>query len=204
MPNGERGLLQAVAERVIARHLREQGMRDVRIVGAEVAGVRSRDIHLTYSRFGQETRATVKADPYFGGDAARIADRDLIFYRDDRREYALESIGHHETREGGWTIASQADELFYYYLALDHSEGELRDMLELPDEEFFPTLRVLRDDLSVFPMTELRSWFVEHGDDYPARPVRVGDHLTWQRIVPRGDLDAELDGRVHVGSIYRA
>ena len=70
-------------------------------------------------------------------DAGKIGDRSLAFYRPDTGSYAFEAVADAVTREPGWIIDSEADDLYYYYLALAQREAEVRALLRESDDVFF-------------------------------------------------------------------
>lgn len=196
-------LLQSVAVRILVRYLERAGARDViRVPPGHTSS--GRGVDLTYAKLGGTIRAKVKADPYCGVDPVRIADLELAFYRRRHEEYALETIGEGIDRPAGWAASSDADELLYYFLAIEQTEDEIRDLVaDSDDEVFFRGIRVARDDLRIIPMDALRDWFVEHQRDFPSRPVRSGAGSAWYRLVPTAVLEDAVPGVVRVGSIYR-
>ena len=195
-------LLQVVAERIIARYLRHEGMVDVSAVSLSRRNGHGDGVDMTYSRMGRVTRVKVKADPYFGSDSKKTRDLSLPYCRPDSGEYALEVVAHHLTRQPGWMFRSDADELFYYLIALDHTEEEVAALVREADEVFFSEIRVLRDALHVMPMMAVRAWFAEHQEEFLSRPVEVGGHSAWYRIVPRAELDHAIQGIVKIGPIF--
>ncbi len=193
-------LLHAVAGRIIARYLDAQRKREI-VIRHDSA----RDgVDLTYEHLGRTVGVKIKADPYAGYDGAKCSDRTLPFYRPAGHEYALEYLAHHTDRTPGWARGSIADELFYYLLAIDQTEGEVAALLEASDDEFFEGIRIARDDLRVIPMHALQTWFESAQDSYPSRPIQAGDHSAWCRIVPMSELEAAVPGVVRVGPIFHA
>ena len=191
--------LQAVAERIIARYLQRGLSKDVDIVsGHAVQAAQGIDIVYT-APDGVRRSAKVKADPYFGNDARKIGDRSLPFYRADTGSFAFESVADAVTREPGWTIDSEADGLFYYYLALAQEEEDVRALLREPDGVFFSEIHVERDDLVILPMAATRRWFAEQADKYPPRPVSLGGRSAWCRLVSRSDVQTQVEGVRIVG-----
>lgn len=190
--------LDAVASRVVKRYLERQGRRDVVIHFPP----RPDGIEITYERLGQPVGVKIKSDPYYGVDEAKCADRSLPFYRCDAGEAALQSVAHHLNRDPGWAVTSSADELFYYVFVIDQTEDQVVTLLEQEDDVFFKGIRIVRDDLRIVPMAELNRWFVANQDDYTTRPITVGDHSAWYRIVPRVEFDQAVPGVVNVGSIF--
>jgi hypothetical protein len=194
-------LLQGVSERIVARYLEVVGKVDVAVVsGFESQG--GRGIDVTYAWEGVRRKLKVKPDPYFGLDAAKVHDRSLVFYREDAGCYAFEAVANSATRQPGWIIESDADDLYYYYLALSQAEDEVRALLGEPDEVFFSELRVERDDLCILPMKGTREWFEREFENYAPRPVVLGGVSAWYRLVPRGDLEASVAGIRNVGPIF--
>jgi hypothetical protein len=184
-------LLQSVADRILTRHLRESGATGVLQVDDIVC-----------SRAGRGIKVKVKPDPYYGTDPRKIADQDRTFYRAPVSCYAFETISHHVTRDPGWMFNSMADELHYYFLALDQTEDEIAVLMDGPDEVFFSELLVERDDLHVLPMPSLRGWFEANHERYTPRPVKLGDHSGWYRIIPVTDIDSAVSGVAQKGPIF--
>ncbi|MDA3936886.1 MAG: hypothetical protein PF636_08545 [Actinomycetota bacterium] len=193
-------LLQAVSNRVIAQFLRSSGHRDVVISNRD--GDTSAPVDITCDYAGRRRRIKVKSDSYFGVDAVKIADRNLSFYRADMDCYAFESISNHMTREPGWMFNSDADDLYYFYIALSQTEEEIAALLSEPDAVFFSELLVDRDQLLILPMGETRGWFEANFEKYTPRPVSVGEHAAWYRLIPRQDIDKKLKGIRVVGSVF--
>ncbi|MDR3686307.1 MAG: hypothetical protein P4L93_05050 [Coriobacteriia bacterium] len=194
-------LLQSVAQRILTRYLGRGSAQGAEAVSGSLTFA-SRGIDITYSVGGQRRSVKVKADPYFGTDSAKIGDRSLAFYRADTGMAALEAVANSTTRQPGWMIESDADELCYYYLALAQPEDEVRALLGEPDEVFFSELQVERDDLIVIPMAEARLWFEANADSYPPRPVFLGTTSAWYRLVPRAVLQSQLPGVRIVGPVF--
>jgi hypothetical protein len=195
-------LLHYVSERVIRAHLISQGMRDVATVSLDGAEGLGDGVALKYSRLGTERRAAIKADPYFGRDPAKSDDRDLPFYRPDSGQFAFETIAHHVTREPGWLVRSDADELLYYMIVVEQPEEEVAALAAEPDEVFFTELRVGRDRLNIMPMSDVRDWISSHERETMSRPVKVGSHSAWFTIVSVADLEAGLSSIETVGPIF--
>jgi hypothetical protein len=195
-------LLQSAAARILERHLRESGSTGVMSVDGDTDPSRLAGVDVVCSRGGRGIKIKVKADPYFGTDPRKIADQDLTFYRAPVSCYAFETISHHVTRDPGWMFSSMADELYYYFLALDQTEDEVAVLMEGPDEVFFAELSVERDDLRVLPMAALREWFEVNGERYAPRPVTLGDHSGWYRIIPVTDIDGAVPGVSRKGPIF--
>jgi hypothetical protein len=196
-------LLNSVAERVLVRWLIAQGRPDaVRTSGKEGLGGHAVDI--TYTRQGSLWRVKVKADPYCGTDSAMIADRSLAFYREDGESYAFEAVANVATREPGWMIESDADELYYYYLGLGQPEEEVRALSGEADGALFAGLNVVHDELVVLPMRETRAWFQENFERFTPRPVLFGGGSGWYRLVPRAELDAAVPSIRSAGPIFRS
>jgi hypothetical protein len=158
-------------------------------------------IDITCSRDGRGWAFKVKGDPYFGVEPAKIADRQLAFYRREGADYAFEAIANNVTRHPGWIFQSHADQLYYYFLALGQPESEIGALLEEPDDVFFPEIKVERDELHVIPMERLRAWFEANYEHYTPRPVLMGDHSAWYRLVPREVLRAAVPVTV-VGPLF--
>ncbi len=196
-------LLQVVAERIIARHLRDEGMSEVSAVTLDRRNGHGDGVDLIYSRLGRPTRVKVKADPYFGVDPLKSGDFDLPYYRLDRGEYALEAVAHLVTRQPGWVFRSDADQLFYHLLALEHTEEQVADLVRMPDEEFFAGLRVARDELRILPMDAVKAWFARRQEDVASCLVEIGDHSAQYGVIPRVRLDRAVPTIVNVGPIYR-
>lgn len=197
-------LLQSVAERILARWVETTGGSDVSIVDPAVGDGRRLGVDLRYRHLGRSVAVKVKADSYFGRDPTKIADRDLPFYRPEEGSYAFEAISHVVTREPGWMFMSQADELFYYLCALSQTENDVAALMAEPDEVFFSGLRVDRDELRVLPMSQIQDWFEAHFEEYPPRPVLVGDHSAWYRLIPCEDITGSVAGIRTVGAVFRS
>lgn len=194
-------LLQAVAERIVAQWLREQGQREVtRTAGRQALGGRGVDI--TYLSSGGLKRVKVKADPYFGVDPRLVSDRSLSFYREDEKSFAFEAVANVATRELGWILDSDADDLYYYYLVIEQTEDEVKALASERDEVLFAELRVCRDQLIVLPMRETRTWFEANADRFTPRPVLYGGGSGWYRLVPREELLSSISGIRTVGPIF--
>lgn len=198
-PVGGSALHRAVACRVLGRHLTRNGAIGVVLPEPERGETGGADI--TCTRNGRARAIKVKADPYFGTDPGKIADRELTFYRREGSDYAFEAISHHLTRQPGWIFNSEADDLYYYFLSIGQPESEVAALLAEPDEVFFGELKVDRDELHVIRMGPLRDWFEAHYEQYTPRPVLVGDHSAWYRIVPRVVL-AEAVPVTVVGAVF--
>lgn len=195
-------LLQATAERIVARYLVQTGKLDViRTGGREALG--GRNVDITYAWQGGRHKVKVKADSYAGTDPAKINDRDLPFYRSDAGIYAFEAVANSATREPGWVFNTEADDLYYYYLAIAQTEDEVRALFAEPDEVFFSELRVDRDDLHILPLDATRGWFNENYENYTPRPVMQGGFAAWYRLVPRNDIVHTVPIR-DAGSIFKS
>jgi len=194
-------LLQSVAERIVTAHLTATGASHVETVGAPVSahGV---GVDLVTLLGSDSRRIKVKADPYFGTDAEKIADRALTFYRSDAGSFAFEALASTATREAGWTLTSDADDLYYYYLALAQGPEEVSALMSERNEVFFSELVVARDELVILPMQPVREWFQEHHSEYTPRPVMHDDAAAWCRLVPRQDVERAIDGIHTVGPIF--
>jgi hypothetical protein len=202
MDQGGGRLLEAVAERVLARYLRRAGATGVMVVDQKTDPARMSGVDLVYTRAGSSTRVKVKADPYFGTDPHKIADQGLLFYRGIADSYAFEIISHHVTRDPGWIYSSTADELFYYFVALSQTEEDVAALMGEADEVFFSELAVERDELHIIPMAPLKAWFETHHERYMPRPVRFGDHSGWYRIIPAGDIASAVPSIQVKGPVF--
>ncbi len=194
-------LLQDVAQRILARYLERQGRTDVGIVSS-FRSLGGRGIDITYPWQGAQHRIKVKADPYFGVDAAKVRDRSLAFYREDSGCFAFEAVANTATREPGWVVDSEADELYYYFLVLGQDEHEVAALMSEKDEVFFSEIAVDREALFVLPMSETRAWFSANSDEYPPRPVLLGNATAWYRLVPRDVIVRGVPGLRSVGPIF--
>jgi len=197
-------LLQDVAERILGRWLADRGRFDVQIVEGQEALGAGKAVDITYAWQGGRRRLKVKADPYFGSDPAKISDRLLTFYRPDAAAYAFESIANSATRQAGWAEDSAADELYYYRLVLAQPEDEVAALMSEPDDVFFSELWVDRDELVILPMDPTRQWFVANAEKYQARPVITGGVSSWNRLIPREDIELSVPGLTTVGPIFRS
>jgi hypothetical protein len=195
-------LLQAVADRIIERYLREGGATGVLRVDGDADPLRLSGVDIVCTRSGQTVRIKVKADAYYGSDPGKIADQELVFYRAPVDCYAFETISHHVTRDPGWMVSSAADDLYYYFLALDQPEDEVAVLMDGPDDVFFSEISVERDDLHILPMAALRAWFEANGDAYMPRPVKMGDHSSWYRIIPVAEIDQSVPGVLEKGPVF--
>jgi hypothetical protein len=195
-------LLQSVAARILERYLCESGATGVMAVNGDADPSRLAGVDIVCSRGGTGIKVKVKPDAYYGTDPRKIADHDLTFYRTPISCYAFETISHHITRDPGWMFNSMADELYYYFLALDQTEDEVAALMDGPDEVFFAELSVERDDLHVLPMPPLREWFEAQHERYTPRPVQLGDHSGWYRIIPVTDIDGSVPGVSRKGPVF--
>lgn len=193
-------LLQRVAVRIVARWADRSGC--ARPVTASHPGALGRHVDLSC---GQPVlRVKVKADPYAGTDPLLVADRTRPFYRERTDDLALESVADAEHRTPGWALESDADELWYYRLAIDADEAEVRALMREPDVVFFDELAVRDDDLTVIPMSALNVWFAANHESYTPRPVMVGGTATWHRLVPMSDVMRAVPGVRVVGPVFAA
>lgn len=195
-------LLQRVAERVVAAYLTQAGYADVTVTSGGPGGGNGSGVDITYRFQGRRVGIKIKPDPYFGTDPSKVRDRELAFYRSDAGHYAFESISNHMTREPGWMFNSEAEELYYYYVALAQSEDEIRALLSEPDDVLLGELKVERDQLRVLPMRETQAWFEDHFEEYTPRPVQVGEHSAWYRLIPRADIDGAVAGIKVIGDLF--
>jgi hypothetical protein len=194
-------LLQAVAGRIVDRYLRSEGATTM-LVTSDADPLHAEGVDLVANRGGGRTRIKVKPDSYFGTDPRKIGDQNLPFYRGESRSYAFETISNSITRDPGWMLSSTADDLYYYFIALGQPEDEIAALMDEPDEVFFSELAVERDDLHVLPLEPLRAWFEANSERYMPRPVSLGDHSAWFRIVPVIDVDAAVPGASGRGPIF--
>jgi hypothetical protein len=196
-------LLQSVAERIIVAYLVSTGSTHVESIGAPVSahGV---GVDIVAQQGSETRRVKLKADPYYGTDTRKVADRALSFYRPDAHSYAFEALANTATREPGWTLASDADDLYYYYLALAQSPEDVQALMSEREEVFFSELLVERDELVVLPMQPVREWFEIHHPEYTPRPVMHDAGAAWCRLVPRQDVERAVNGIRAVGPIFSA
>ena len=194
-------LLQNVAERIIVAYLGYEGAVPVELIRERVSAHGS-FVDIVALAGGESRRIKVKADPYFGTDARKVADRALPFYRASADSYAFEALADTTTREPGWTLASDADDLYYYYLALTQSPDDVSALMTERDEVFFSELAVERDELVVLPMQAVRSWFDTHHAEYTPRPVMHDRGAAWCRLVPREELERAVPGARTVGAVF--
>ena len=195
-------LLQAVSERILLGFLRHSGHSDARKITPGNEGGKSFGVDLTYTSAGQAVRIKVKPDPYFGVDPVKIIDRSLSFYRPDASHYAFEAISNNLTREPGWMFNSQADQLYYYFVALAQTEQEVSALYTEPDEVFFSELQVERDELHILPLLELRRWFGENFESFTPRPVITGDHSAWVRLIPRVEVNSAIASVATISPVF--
>lgn len=202
MSDSASSMLQSISERILAAYLEKQGYSGVHIISSRAVDYGTPGVDLTYRTGGTTHRVKVKADAYFGTDQGRVIDRSLPFYRSDTGHYAFESISNTKTRELGWMFNSDADELFYYYIALSQTEEEAEALLAEPDEVLFSELDVDRDELRILPMRSTRSWFEDHYEEYTPRPVTLEERVAWYRMIPRRDIDSSVTGIRVVGPVF--
>jgi len=195
-------LLQAVAQRILVAYLAKTGHSDVRPVSNPGRGQMGAGVDITYTAGGRQVKVKVKPDSYFGTDPAKVNDRSLVFYRPDAGHYAFESISNSITREPGWMFNSDANEMYYYYLALAQDEDEIAALFGEPDAIFFSELKVERDELRILPMRATQEWFTAHFEEYTPRPASVGEHSAWYRLIPRSDIDGVISGIRTMSPVY--
>jgi len=195
-------LLQGVADRILAAYLETVGYGSVRIITGRPEGYASSSVDVTYRYQGVDRKIKVKPDAYFGTDPVKVRDRSLTFYRSDAGAFAFESISNNMTREPGWMFDSTAEYLYYYYLVITQTEEEVSALLAEPDEIFFSELKVDRDELFILPMKATQGWFNDHYEEYPPRPVTIGDRSAWFRMIPRGDIEGSVEGIKTVGPVF--
>jgi hypothetical protein len=200
-PSTGLALLQQVAERIITRHLLLRGASRAEVT-SDPTNPHGRDVDIVSIEGRVSRRIKVKADPYFGTDSRKIGDRSLAFYRADEGCLALEAVSNGSTRELGWTLASEAQDLYYYYLALGQTQDEVRALLAEPDEVFFSEIAVERDELLILPMDKVRAWFEDHHQDYSPRPVMHDGVASWYRLVPRADVEKALGRISNAGALF--
>jgi len=194
-------LLQAVAERIVRGYL--ASLPGVEVLPASDEGSQGKSgVDVTYISIGERRNVKIKPDVYFGSDLAKVKDRTLSLYREDVGRCAIQAVANSSTRAPGWIYTSEADEIFYYYLAISQPEDRVRELLSEPDDGFFSRLQVDRDDLLVLPMAEMRAWFAEQSERCPSRPVAHGDFSAWYRLVPRAEIESSIRGAADRGSIF--
>lgn len=193
-------LIHEVGKRILARHMEQQGARDVEL--SAPARVDPIGVDIRRDEGGRLIASKVKVDVYCGTDPAKTANRDFPFYRTDTASYGIEAIADTTTRAPGWVQSSMADELLYYRLAIPRPEAEIAAIYGSPDAVFFSELGVERDDLRILPMRELRAWFERSNERYMPRPVMSGDRSAWYRIVPFAEVEAAVPGVRVVGPVY--
>jgi hypothetical protein len=196
-------LLQTVAERIVRAHLASSQRGQV-LSASESGSPGGRGVDVVYVSEGRRTSIKIKPDVYYGSDPAKVEDRNLSLYREDAGRCALQVVADSSTREPGWILTSDADEIYYYYLAIAQPEDQVRALCDEPDETFFSGLQVERDDLLVLPMAAMRAWFVQQAERSPSRPVAHGDHSAWYRLVPRAEVERSVPGVSDRGPIYAA
>ena len=52
-------------------------------------------------------------------------------------------------------------------------------------------------------MKPTQQWFEAHYEEYTPRPVTVGDHAAWYRLIPRPDIEGAVSGIRTVGPVFR-
>ncbi|HSK48479.1 MAG TPA: hypothetical protein VLA05_10835 [Coriobacteriia bacterium] len=199
----ERGhaLLQSIAERIVTRWLQNQGSE---VVSAGGEGSRGRGVDLTSTSPDGVRRIKVKPDAYYGIDATKAADRSLALYRGSTGSLALEAVANSVTREPGWGLSSDADDLFYYFVAISQPEDVVAELAAQSDEVLFANLEVERDELLVLPMPATVKWFAQNIDRYAPRPVARAGVSAWYRLVPRADVEAGVKGVRSAGPIFES
>lgn len=195
-------LLHAVAERIIAKYLELNGRVDVRVNDESAIASRADKVDITYVTPSGRRSLKVKSDPYIGSDAVKATDRARSFYRSDSHAYALETVA--ASRQPGWVFSSAADDLYYYYLAIDQTDAEVAALFRESDALFFSTLKVAKDELHIIPFGPLRRWFERHQDAYPTRPVVRDGSAAWYRLVARTDIASGVPEMQAIGSIFGA
>ena len=195
-------LLHSVAERIIVAHMLARGAARAEVVSD--AASHGAGVDIVVIEGSEARRVKVKADSYFGADARRISDRALSFYRADVSSFAFEVIANSRTREPGWTLASDAQDLYYYYLVLPQSPEEIGALMCERDELFFSELVVERDELLVLPMQTVRAWFEQHYSEYVPRPVTFDGFAAWYRLVPRQEVSHAVPGIRVVGPVFNS
>jgi hypothetical protein len=196
-------LLHGIAERIVAAHVMAGGAQRAEIMRNQMPlGGRGVDIQIINGHGSRKLK--VKADPYYGTDPIKIADRRLPFYRGDVRSFAFESVANSATGELGWTLASEAQDLYYYYFTIAQTAEEVRALTSERDEVLFSELAVERDELIVLPMPQVRAWFAQHNAEYAARPVMVDGIASWCRLIPQSEVAKVIPEMRRVGPIFGA
>lgn len=193
-------LLHAVAVRIVVRYLQKNGLVDVRANAAASPSSAPDTADVTYMTPTGRRGIQVRPDPYVGGDPQKVSDRSRSFYRADAGVFAFETVA--TNRQPGWLFSSVADELYYYCLAIDQTSAEVEVLNRESDETFFKTLHVDRDELFVIPFTPLRAWVEPRQESFATRPVVRDGGAAWYRLVPRGDVLANVPGARSVGGVF--
>ena len=116
----------------------------------------------------------VKADPYFGTDPAKIARSHACRSTAPTPVSSrFEAVANSATREPGWMLDSDADELYYYYLALAQTEDEVRALSRrAATRSFFSETQGRARRPARPPDGPTRAWFDEHADTLSVAPRR--------------------------------
>ena len=98
----------------------------------------------------------------------------------------------------GWMHTSRAEQIWYYFLALDNApdeldaltgEGARQQGAEVNREQrLLDTALVHRDELLILPAAPLKAWFWANLDHFDRRGARNPAYTTWFRRVPRSVL----------------
>jgi hypothetical protein len=158
-------------------------------------------------------------DSYIGSDPARKIrgicnpDSKMILIE------MLSQLQYDRTKKDveGWFFTSDADEVFYYYLALLNEPNELNPIYSLYKEaigqhreteaiedQLIRSLKVDRDLLVTYDLKKARQWYTKTGSKLPISWSGAPNptYVTVSRRMPRSQfLEPEGPGR-NVGSIY--
>lgn len=200
MTQSGHALLHRAAVRILAEWMRTQGCAHA--VQASERESYGRFVDLVCLDTEPSLKVKVKADPYFGSDPSLVVDRSKPFYRQSGDTFAFEAVADASTRAQGWALTSDADQLWYYRLAIASPEDEVAALLAEPDEVFFGELAVEADHLTELPMRGLSEWFEANLDAYPPRPVSAAGVASWCRLVPETDLRAGVANVRSIGPVF--
>jgi hypothetical protein len=188
-------LLQAVAERFVARWLTSQG-GETRLSPEDPSAYSS---HITYLDGPRITRVSVWADPYYGTEDALCMQRDLPFYRG--RSDVLAIPAPRDDVPAPVFSAGGERRIAYLRLALPRPEDEVAALLRERDGVFFDEIGVVDDRLLVVDAQELYEWTVGLVGVYPTRPVISRAATNWFLLIPELDVltgvsSADVVGRI--------
>ena len=144
-------------------------------------------------RAGNAIKVKIKPDTYFGTDPRKIADQEPRLLPQPGERYAFETISHHVTREPGLDVQLDGRRavLLLHRARADRGRGRRADggarrglLLGARGR----ARRAPRPADGSRCATGSRTNY-EH---YMPRPVTLGDHSGWYRIIPIADIDPSV------------